>query len=80
MYLFPHKLTEIHIAIKANETNTTKNLLKARCHCNGKVITMYLCIPKSIVFCFTHILGQAKNVPNITKSQKKKVLMILSLC
>ena len=32
IYLFPSKLTEIHIATKMNETNTKDNFLKkARC-------------------------------------------------
>ena len=36
--LFPSELTKIHIATKANETNTEKkSFKKARCCCNKKV-------------------------------------------
>ena len=38
LYLFPSKLTEMHIATKTNETNSkNKSFKKARCGRNGKL-------------------------------------------
>ena len=52
----------MHIACKANETNTkNKSFKEARCRCNGEVIVMYLV--------YRYSLDQAKNVLNVTKWQ-----------
>ena len=41
---------------------------------------MYLTISKCFIFCFAHVLGQAKNVLNVAKSQHIETLVFLSLC
>ena len=56
----------MHIATKANETNTKNKTFKtARCHCNRKVIIMYLPISKFLIFS-TYSLDQAENVLSVT--------------
>ena len=41
----------MYIATKTNETNTkNKSIKKVRCHCNRKVISMYLSISKFLYF------------------------------
>ena len=54
--LLPHKLIQMHIAIKTNEKNTeNKSVKKAKYLCNGKVLIMNLSISKCFIY-FTHIL------------------------
>ena len=63
IYLFPSKLTEMHIAIKKNEKKKKKKkkkniycFKKAICCCNGKLILLCLLIFKSFIFCFIDIV------------------------
>ena len=50
-YLFPSKLTEMHIATKTNETKTNnKSLKEAKYRCNRKVIIEKKLFPSVLYF------------------------------
>ena len=74
----------MHIAIKANETNTKTNLLKnARYLCNGKAIITYLSFPNVLYFPL-HIYfrpGQEYGKHDqITANKNAGAFVTLSLC
>ena len=50
-YLFPSKLTEMHIVTKTNETNTNnKSFKEDKCCCNRKVVIEKKSFPSVLYF------------------------------
>ena len=69
-YLFPSKLTEMHIATKTNETNTNNNSFKeAKCRCNRKAIIEKSHFQVFYILLYIYSSDEAKSVLNVTKSQ-----------